>query len=114
MKPNFLGFVFAVIVLGTACIATADEKPFDTGFMTEEKIAQIQKLLSETSLDSKDFPKEMPLAEFLATVESRLPKGEKISLRLDEKALGKDFPRIAEAGVRLPTFEKVTVRTVLR
>jgi hypothetical protein len=80
----------------------------------DQKLAQIQKLL-ETQIETKDFQEERMFAKFLAHLETKLPKEAKLSLRIDDKAFGKELPRVAGAMVRLPPFpRKMALATALR
>ena len=65
------------------------------------KVAQLEKLLEEIHIDTKDFQSELPLAKFLTTLEGKLPEGKRISLRLDEEAFGKDLATVAAYPVQL-------------
>jgi hypothetical protein len=57
-------------------------------------------------IETKDFQDEMPLAKFLQALEKRLPKKEKISLRIDAEAFGDKFAEVAATPVRLPAHPR--------
>src|SRR5437879_3947343 len=90
-------FLGAVVLLGVDCFARGQDKSNDTSSKSDQNIARIQQFLSEASIDTKGWPKEMSLTELLKTLEAGLPRNKKITLRIDEKAFGKNLPRIASA-----------------
>jgi hypothetical protein len=77
--------------------------------------ARVQRILTETLINTKDLPLEMPLAKFLAALEAKLPEGKKVALSLDEKGLGKDLAAVAATSITFSApLENVSVLTVLR
>jgi hypothetical protein len=78
-----------------------------------ERIAEIQKLL-ETTIDTKGFPEEMSLAQFLARMEAKLPDGKKVTLKIDDEAFGKQLSKVADATFTMPRMKDVSIATVLR
>ena len=112
MKPNTCVFVFALIALGPARVATAQDKPAKPAGTAEERIAQIQKLVISTQIETEAL--QEPLTKFLAILEGRLPKEKKVSIRLDKEAFGKELPKVAAAQVKLPKLKGLSLLTVLR
>ncbi len=98
---------------GPAAITVAQDQTVDPAIDVEKR-AQIQQLLEETLIDSKDLQKEMSLTKLLATLETKAPKGKKLSLRVDEEAFGERLPGIAGATIKLPALKNVSLATVLR
>lgn len=79
------------------------------------RIAELQDLLGDTTIETADLRGPMPLAKFLAELQARLPRDKKVVLRIDSKGFGKDFDKVAQTMVKLPPFpKKMTVATALR
>ena len=114
LKLNLFALILAMILLGPLARVAAADKSSNSEIETQQKTAQIQKLLADTLIDTKDFPKEMTLSKFLAALEKKLPEGKKISIRIDEKAFGKQMSQIANATVRCSNLKDESVATVLR
>jgi hypothetical protein len=81
----------------------------------EKEIDRIQRLLSNHAIQTKALEKEMPLPKFLATLEGLLPKGSKVSLRVDADAFGKDLAKVTERKIAgFPADWKMSLDMVLR
>jgi hypothetical protein len=77
----------------------------------EQAIQKTRQLLAEKiSIE----PTDMPLGKLLAALEKQLPEGKKLSLRIDTQAFGKESAKVAEAPIRLPKMQKVSLGTVVR
>jgi hypothetical protein len=114
MKANLPSLVVGLVVLGLAGQAEGRDGSARPETKDEEKVLQIQEVLFGTPVVIKDFPEEMTLAKFLAALESVLPEGKKVSLRIDEGAFGKQLPRVAGATIRVHPMTNVTPVTILR
>lgn len=108
MKRTFLTLILVPIVLATANDTSGGEEAD-----AQKKIAHIQQLLEHTRIDTTAFPKEMPLGKFLAAVRRQLPGDKKIALRLEEKELGKEAARLADAPVRCSSLKKWPLGLIL-
>ena len=76
---------------------------------------RIQRLLSDHVIQSNALQKAMPLPEFLATLEGLLPKGSKVSLRIDAEAFGKDADEVKRRKVAaFPEGQRMSLGEVLR
>ena len=113
MKINLHSLIRSTIVLAMVNTSTAQERTAKERNTAEDRIRQIQQILTVDAIELKDFPEQMPLVKFLAALERRLPEEQKIWIRLDEAAFGKDFPTIAQTPI---TFSpcRVTLRMALR
>src|SRR5439155_24301053 len=78
----------------------------------QAEIARLQKLLDQAQLDAGGLKQRVPLSKFLALVEERLPKEQKVAIRLDRAGLGKDYARVAGAPTSV-SLGKVSLRTLL-
>jgi len=114
LKRYFVAFALTAIAFGRAATGVAQDKSTDPEIAAQQRRAQIQKILTDTVIDTKDLRGEMPLAKFLVALEAKMPEGNKISLRIDEEAFGKWRSELASASVMCPLQEKVSVATVLR
>ena len=72
--------MLAVALFALAGRGTSDTKP------AEKETARIQKLLTDHVVQTGALKKPMPLSEFLTALEGLLPKGSKLSLRVDAEA----------------------------
>src|SRR5262245_21206263 len=80
----------------------------------DEAVRTIQHLLDQQLVETKDFRKELPLAQFLAALEQHLPNEKKLSLRIDKDAFGKKAAEVAATPMRLPASPaRTSLRTVL-
>jgi hypothetical protein len=103
----------ALLAIAVAC-AAAQEPAGKTDKKTPEAIARVAALL-DAMIETKHFHDEMPLAKFLSALEGALPPKDRITLRVDEKAFGKELPNVLAASVRLPAVPKrMTLHTALR
>jgi hypothetical protein len=114
MKRNLLVSFLPLIVLWSAGIAVAQDNSLNPGGKDDERIGQIQQLLTATLIDTRDFPQQMPLAQSLTALEAKLPAGKKVSFRIDEGAFGKQLAQIAGATVKLRGQRNVSLAAVLR
>jgi hypothetical protein len=76
----------------------AEEKAADA-------IARIEKLL-DTMIKTEGLQDPMPLPKFLVALAGRLPKGDRLTIRIDEKAFGEDAPLVVRSQVQLPALPK--------
>jgi hypothetical protein len=113
VKANLFIPICLQLALSLAGSAAAQDRP-TSDVKNDERIARVQRLLRETIVDLKEFPREMPLAKYLSAVEGLLPKDKKLTLHLDEVAFGNDLPRLAAATLKSPAMKNVTLHTVLR
>lgn len=62
-----------------------------------------------------DFGAPMPLARFVRAMEERMPPQDRVALRFDEAAFGKDLHDILQAPVRMPAVpRRMAIATALR
>jgi hypothetical protein len=106
MKPYLWPIICTLTGLLSPPFALGQDKSVPAGEVNEQKIAQIQKLLDETLIETKDLQEKTPLTKFLVALESQLPKDKKIALYLDKEPFGADLPRIMQAEVWLLHFAK--------
>jgi hypothetical protein len=114
MKTQLIGL--CVLLPFCACTAAAQEppEPKEIDKKTADAIAQVQSKLAEF-IETKGLTEEIPLAKFLAVIEAKLSKDRKITVRLDEKAYGKELKEILATPVQLPPVpQRMTVGTALR
>jgi hypothetical protein len=106
MKHHPFYPLLALIALAAANMNVAQAKSAPPLSTPDEKRAQLSWLVFQTVIDTEGLPAEMTLAKLLAALEARLPAGKKIALRIDEKAFGKEFRRVADARVKIgPPFK---------
>jgi hypothetical protein len=80
----------------------------------QEAVQKIQRMLDETLIESKHFPKDAPLADVLAALEKQLPEGKRIALRIDRDAFGDKAAVVAATPLHLPGRPaKTSLRRVL-
>ncbi len=85
-------------------ISSQDTAPEDPrAKAAEAKIRRIRHLL-DIELETRAFPKDMRLADFLTAVAKLLPKGKNLTLRIDQEAFGKNYATLAEGPVRFLSF----------
>ncbi len=83
--------------------------------LQEESLRRTEKQLDEPAVESALFQMEMPLEKFLAALDKHLAKQNKVTLRLDEEALGDKLAGVAATAMVLPPFPvKVSPRRVLQ
>ncbi len=81
---------------------------------SERKIAEITKRLNQI-VETKFSSEPMPLAAFLKKLEEQLPKNQKVSLRIDVDAFGKDAAEVAKTPIKLRLYPtKMSLGTILR
>ncbi len=80
---------------------------------SERQIAEITRRLSRV-VEAKFSSEPIPLAEFLAKLEDQLPKDQKVSLRIDADAFGKNAAEVAKASIEFRLRRKTTLGTILR
>jgi hypothetical protein len=122
VKPISLVLFFALLTVTAVGTAAAGEKTDGLRTKDQEVILRVQKALEDTVVDTKDFAGETTLAKVLAALEAklpagpeaRLPAGNKITIRIDEEAFGKQFPQLRDAPLDLPVMKNVSLLTVLR
>jgi len=79
-----------------------------------EAIERIHRLLDEDLIETKDLPKEMPLAKLLDLLAKKLPKEKKIALRIDKDAFGDRAAEVSATTVALaPLPKKTRLRRIL-
>jgi hypothetical protein len=77
-------------------------------------IERIQRLLDEDRIETKDLPKEMPLAKLLDAVAKKLPKEMRVTLCIDKAAFGNKAAEVAATPVVLGSLpKKVRLRKIL-
>ncbi len=109
-KNPLLPLAFIAFALISAPMAAGK----DPALQEQEKIRQVQELL-ESPIKVIELPDEgLTFAKFLALLGTKMPEGQKLSFRIDEKGLGSDSARVAGAEIKLPRMKNVSVRTVLR
>jgi hypothetical protein len=113
-KAIKVALILSLIRPGVEVIAAPQQKSTDAEIVAQLKSAQVQKLLGDTLIDTKDLQEEMPLAKFLVALEAKFPERNKISLRIDAGAFGKRLPQVAGAKVKLPLMKNVHLAKVLR
>jgi hypothetical protein len=101
------------LVVVLIALAPADDKTNGEGTDNQKKSAHIQQVLVDIRIDTTTFPEEMPFGQFLEAVRRQLPGEKKITLRLEEKELGKEACRLVDALVRC-SGKRTTFRTILR
>lgn len=77
------------------------------------KLQQALNFLEET-IETAAF-QDATFAKFLAALEAKSPKDAKLSLRIDERAFGTDFPKVSGAVIKFPSFpRRMALATALR
>jgi hypothetical protein len=109
MKPKLSCLL--VLLFALAALAAAPPRPVSP----EAKTARVQHILFNTIIDTKGLTDKTTLAQALAAVEACLPPGQKVRLRIDEMAFGKQAARLAATPLRpdLPPLHS-TLHVVLR
>jgi hypothetical protein len=112
MKQRLL-MVVLVVVVGPVAAAKAQDKPAKPAPTAEENFRRVQSLLG-APISKIKFPKdEMPLEQYLAVLESRLPEEKNISIRIDKEGLGADFAKVANATIKCLDMRNKSVRTIM-
>jgi hypothetical protein len=70
--------------------------------LQEEALRRMQQLLDEVLVETAPFQTEMPLEQFLAALEKKLPRGKKVTLRIDREAFGTRLADVAAMPMVLP------------
>src|SRR5260221_12313654 len=102
--------LIVLIVTGTSAAQQPFAKPDPE---IEANLARVEKLISAT-IDTKDIPNDLPLADFLKALEAKLPKDTKLTLRVDAEAGGKDAATIQGTRVNPPRAAGINLQTILR
>src|SRR5438445_6848 len=92
--------MLALVALGPGCNAAAEDQSTASATKAQEKIAQTQKLLADTIVDTRSFPDVMTLAQFLAAMQGKSPEDKKISIKIDQEAFGKQLEQVAGASIK--------------
>jgi hypothetical protein len=108
--PRHVALLLTASLVVSPSLARAQPEPKQA-----DAVQKIQDILDQPFLlDGKDFQKELPLAQFLAALEAKLPQAAKLTLRLDEEAFGKEGAKVAATAVRLPpALRKTSLRAAL-
>ncbi len=111
MKLNMHLLVSTAFCLGVACCAQGQDSSSTPDKSSDQQIARIRKILSESVIETQEVKETSP-AESLKALEAALPKDKKMTLRFDEKAFGKDFSQIASVKFNVPR-SKMSLRQAL-
>lgn len=100
-----------VALLHIASDVAAGEKP-----APQRSRAEIQAILTDCRIDTKDWPVVMSFEDFLPALAAKLPEGKRIAFTIDAQAFGKQFPKVASAKVHisLQPLTNVSPAMVLR
>jgi hypothetical protein len=94
-------FLIVPILCFLAPIRANADEPGRSARPTEEQVRRVQRILDEPLIDRSALPEETTLGQLLESLEKQLPRGKKLALRLDEKALGKDAEQLRGSAVRV-------------
>jgi hypothetical protein len=108
MNAKLLALLGVAFAAGTVAAAA----PLRTA--PEERIARFQaRLFQSQPIDTRGLPEETTLARFLVALERTLPAGQKVHLRIDAEAFGKQLPHVASTTIKLPAM-KAPLTAILR
>jgi hypothetical protein len=119
MTPLFRRLVLSlaslVAAVGVGTRSVEAQPPKEAAKPSQARIAQMQRLLAQTLIETGPLQEALPLRRFLQTLQKYLPQEKNLSLQVDTAAFGARSADLNQTSIRMPVLpKKLSLRTLLR